>query len=225
MLLDLVRISKTYNMQISGVIHIGAHYGEENNVYDELNIEHRIFVEPLKRNFDKLKENIPSRYRLVNKALGTENTTVQMYVETANNSQSCSILEPGDHLIQYPTITFDEKETVQMTRLDDLDIEADHYNFINIDVQGYELHVFKGGKNVLSHTDYIVTEVNRADVYKGCAQLPELAQFLGKFGFQLVEICWAGGSWGDAFFTKRPQDAGVGKRIANALKKSFRRSW
>ena len=43
-----------------------------------------------------------------------------MYVESANQGQSSSILRPNLHLKQYPHITFDEKETVEMVRLDDL---------------------------------------------------------------------------------------------------------
>ena len=35
MLLDLEMLVKKYNMDIKGVIHIGAHFGEENNVYKQ----------------------------------------------------------------------------------------------------------------------------------------------------------------------------------------------
>ena len=43
MLLDLEMLVKKYNMDIKGVIHIGAHFGEENNVYNNLNLKNRIW--------------------------------------------------------------------------------------------------------------------------------------------------------------------------------------
>jgi hypothetical protein len=45
-------------MKISGVLHIGAHFGEENNAYNDLGIQKRIFFEPLSSNFQVLKNNI-----------------------------------------------------------------------------------------------------------------------------------------------------------------------
>ncbi len=46
MLLNLTSLVNKYNVKIGGVLHIGAHFGEENGVYTELGIEKRIFFEP-----------------------------------------------------------------------------------------------------------------------------------------------------------------------------------
>ena len=68
MILDLINLVEKFNLNIKGVIHIGAHYGQENKIYNQLNIKNRIFFEPLKNNFDKLKENIGNDFLLINKA-------------------------------------------------------------------------------------------------------------------------------------------------------------
>ena len=60
--------------------------------------------------------------------------------------------------------------------LDDYDIGES--NFINIDVQGYELEVFKGGTKTLEKVDYIYCEVNRGEVYEGNAMVEDLDEFL-----------------------------------------------
>lgn len=203
MLLNLIELVKKYDLKIKGVLHIGAHYGEENGIYDILEIKNRIYFEPLESNFKKLKENVGDNYFLIKKALGNETKEIEMFVETANMGQSSSILEPGTHLNQYPNIIFDKKELVEMIKLDEFPYEKEIYNFINIDVQGYELEVFKGAINSLEKIDYIMSEINRDEVYKNCAKLPELIDFLKPYGFELVEETWDGGTWGDGFFIKK----------------------
>jgi len=191
-------------MHIKGVIHIGAHFGEENRLYDVLDIKNRIFFEPLNSNFLVLKERLKERFSLVKKALGNENKKTTMFVEKKNRGQSSSILKPVLHLIQYPKIKFEEQEIVEMARLDDLGIDFSEYNFISIDVQGYELEVFKGAENTLKHIDYIVSEINRDELYENCARVEQLVEFLAPYGFKLVEAVWAGQTWGDGLFIKKP---------------------
>jgi hypothetical protein len=138
-------------------------------------------------------------------ALGNENKSMSMYVETANSGQSSSILKPVIHLQQYPHIKFDNTEEVEMRRLDDMDLDVQNFNFINIDVQGYELEVFKGGVKTLENIDFIMSEINRDEVYENCTKIDELTDFLSKFGFEFVEQTWDGGTWGDGFFIKNKQ--------------------
>ena len=77
------------------------------------------------------------------------------------------------------------------------------YNFIAIDVQGYELEVMRGAVDTLNNIEYIVAEVNRNELYINCAKVNELDSFLGDFGFKRVETLWAGGQdWGDALYIK-----------------------
>ena len=203
MLLDLKSLKEKYNLDIRGVIHVGAHHGQENTVYNELNIENRIFFEPLKDSFEILKRNVSESHLLYNFALGNENKKIMMNVEKNNQSQSSSILVPKLHLTQYPNIVFNETEEVNMVRLDDVDFDLTKYNFIMIDVQGYELEVFKGSERTLEKIDFIMSEINRDELYENCAKIEELQIFLSHFGFVLVEENWAGGTWGDGFFIKK----------------------
>jgi len=106
-------------------------------------------------------------------------------------------------LLQYPHIVFNEREEVQMKRLDDIGIDVSQYNLINIDVQGYELEVLKGSEKFLNNIDYIISEINRDEVYINCAKYNELINFLKPYGFELVEQSWDGITWGDGFFIKK----------------------
>jgi len=203
MLLNFENIVKKYNMNINGVIHIGAHYGEEHSLYKNYNIKNIVYFEPLKKNFNVLKELINDGSLLFNCALGNEERDIEMYVESSNKGQSSSILKPEKHLIQYPHIIFNETEVVEMKKLNDIDINFTLYNMINIDVQGYELEVFKGSTDILHNIDYIISEVNRDEVYQNCTKVDDLDIFLSKYNFIRVETSWDGNTWGDALYVKR----------------------
>jgi FkbM family methyltransferase len=203
MLLNLKSLVVKHNLKIKGVLHIGAHFGQEFKTYKHLGITNVMFFEPLQSTFENLKENIGNEAILVNTALGNMIGEIEMYTETSNQGQSSSILEPEYHLIQHPNIRFTDKELVKITKLDTFIENKDDYNFINIDVQGYELEVFKGGTEFLKNIDYIMTEVNRAELYKNCAKVEELDLFLGDFGFERVETTWDGVTWGDALYKKK----------------------
>jgi len=89
----------------------------------------------------------------------------------------------------------------------------DSPDFMNLDVQGYELQCLKGAEPVLASFKWIYTEINEDPLYEGCALLPELAAWLAARGFRMAEKrlwgaqergarsgSWFG--WGDALFVR-----------------------
>jgi FkbM family methyltransferase len=205
MILNLNELHRKYNMKIHGVIHIGAHFGEEQNIYKLLNINKISYFEPVGKTFKKLKERVGNNANLFNYALGNENKEIEMYVEEADAYGCSSLLKPSDN---YKNVKFNYGEIVQMKRLDDIEFDFNDYNFMNIDVQGYELEVLKGSVKTLEHMDYIMSEINRNIPekpleYINCVEINKLVEFLSSLGFQLVEQNWAGISWGDGFFIRK----------------------
>lgn len=214
MLLDFDSLYKKYNFNVKGVLHVGAHFGQEMDIYERNNIKDVIFFEALPHTFEILKEKVGGKAFLVNKALGNDNKKIEMFVEQANNGQSSSILKPDLHMKQYPWIKFTKMVTVDMIKMDDFMLELNsegcmgrvpEYNLLNMDVQGYELEVLKGSVKTLENIDYIYSEVNRAEVYKNCAKVEQLDDFLLPYGFVRSETTWDGGTWGDALYIKYKQ--------------------
>jgi len=204
MLLDFNSLVSKYDMNITGIIHIGAHHGDEYDVYKEYDsIKHMLFFEPDKDSFKRLnsKTQDDDRAILVNSALGPFSCKMEMYKETANKGQSNSLLEPHLHKTQYPKIVFDSTYEVKVHPLDKYE-PSKVFNMINIDVQGFELEVFRGAKNTLNNIQYVMTEVNRAELYKNCCMVEELDEFLCKYGFERKETTWEGDTWGDALYIK-----------------------
>lgn len=204
MLITFTSLKEKYNIKISGIVHIGAHYGEELEEYIENKIKNIIFFEPLNESFSILEskvQNIDANIICHKVALGNEVGKKIMYL-SSNDGQSSSILKPKEHLIDHPHVVFHDTEEVTVDMLDNFDIG--NSNFINIDVQGYELEVFRGASNSLDKIDYIYCEVNRGEVYEGNPLVEDIDQFLGKYNFQRVETCWPGNfKWGDAFYIKK----------------------
>jgi FkbM family methyltransferase len=204
MLIKLQDIVKKYNLKIQGVIHIGAHYGQEYQDYVKLGIKNMLFFEPAALAFAELTKTLADDETAIafKLALGNRVGTIEMYTETANKGMSSSILEPKDHLIYSPAIMFNTKETVMMERLDNIKFDRSVFNMINIDVQGYELEVFKGAVETLKGIDIIYTEINFRELYKDCVQVGELDAFLKKHSFYRILTQMADPSWGDALYLK-----------------------
>jgi len=210
MVLDIDKLIETYNMNINGVIHIGAHYGQEYKKFCSLGVTEFLMFEPHPDSFNKLKKHIGNDDNVIleNIALGrVKKDGCKMYVETANRGMSSSLMKPKRHLELYPGITFPTTIEVNQTSLDvyfdETDLDIGKYNMINIDVQGYELEVFKGAITSLQEIDYIMTEVNIDELYEGCPMVEELDDFLGEFGFKRVaERIIHSKKWGDAFYIK-----------------------
>jgi len=199
MILDLEKLVDKYNLDIRGLIHIGGHTGGEVPIYEKLGID-AIYFEPVPASFQQLKEKVGDK--AINCALGNFNGTAKMYV-ASDNGMSSSLMEPLLHKTQYPQITYDTTIEVDVCRLEDILTNPQRYNMINIDVEGYTLEVFKGAESIIETMDYIMAEVNNAELYRGCVLVDELDTFLSRFGFSRVEVDWVGKTWGDALYIKK----------------------
>ena len=77
------------------------------------------------------------------------------------------------------------------------------FNFLNFDIQGAELKALKGMEEYLDKVDYLYTEVNSDYVYKDCALITEIDDYLKQFNLVRVETSWTDCKWGDAFYIKQ----------------------
>ncbi len=205
MLLKLEKLIAKYNMKITGVIQAGAHYGEEIDLFLSIGVNRMFMFEPAFKSYEVLRSKVCGNKRLspdsmiYQVALGDGDGNTYINVEEVNNGQSNSILVPLKHKEYYPDITFNEREKVYISRLDNFDII--NCNFLLMDVQGYELEVLKGATETLKHIDYIYTEVNREELYENCAMVDDLDNYLTEF--RRVETKWKRKGFGDALYIRK----------------------
>lgn len=204
MMIPMHEVVAMSSKPITGVIHAGAHLGEEAPWYHQAHIQRVLWIEGNPDLIPKLARNL-SKYRgnrIVCSLVGSEPGEKLFHV--SNNGQSSSVLELGTHLDKHPEVHYVKEMMLPVRTIDDIAEEfgAVGYNFMNLDLQGYELEALKGSTRVLEHVDYVYTEVNVDELYVGCARLNEIDAFLTDF--ERVSTSMAGETgWGDAVYLRR----------------------
>lgn len=204
MLFPISHLNQFFKIKPYGVLHVGAHRAEELQDYEKHEWGQVTWVEaqPLLANY--LRETLNPLKNTVIEAAAWSRTGEVLKFNLASNGQSSSLLEFGSHAQSYPTIKFVESIQVTTRRLDDLFKVPLPFNFINLDIQGAELEALKGLERILHEVNWIYTEVNRKEVYIGCATIEELDEYLGTQGYKRIATRWVfRKDWGDALYVRK----------------------
>jgi FkbM family methyltransferase len=203
---DEVRcILNTHNININGILHIGAHECEELSLYENLGIKAHniIWIDGNKDKVNQAQQNgIPNVYY----AIISNEDDKEVEFKITNNGQSSSILDFGSHSRHHPHVHFVETQKHSSITIDTFyekhNLDMSHYDFWNFDIQGAELLALKGAKKAIEYAKVLYLEVNSEEVYKGCALMTELDDFLSKYNFKRVSTKMTEYGWGDALYIK-----------------------
>jgi FkbM family methyltransferase len=208
MLIDFRQLFLKYGINPKGVLHIGANVGEEAPVYNELGIKKVLWIEGNPEIFPTLCDNV-LRYdgqATMCYLIGDEHDRATDLHVSNNGSQSSSILELGTHKVAHPEVHFTHDIPMYTKRLDTLldNPEVHDYDFLNIDLQGAELKALRGMGDMLHQFKWAYLEVNKEELYKGCALVEDIDMYMMGFGFRRAETRWCGNTgWGDALYVKK----------------------
>lgn len=218
MLIDFRQLFPKYNIKPKGVLHVGANVGEEAPVYLELGVKKQVWVEANLEIAEKLQTNISGNPDAAAFCFAATDYDGDGVLHVSNNgSQSSSILELGTHKFVHPEVHFIGDKQVEVKRLDsvfsnktnfhfltgDYLFDPSDFDFLNMDIQGAELKALRGMGDLLHQFKWAYLEVNKEELYKGCALVGEIDEYLSGFGFRRVETRWCGNTgWGDAIFIK-----------------------
>lgn len=174
-------------------IHVGAHLGEESAFYEKLGFTDVLWVEASPEFYRGLTKHLAelagkTRHVAVNAfASDTDGQALALH-HFSNEGASNSVFPATHHLTEKWPHVYDTGavEEVITARLDD--IASKHGfsspDFLNIDVQGAELLVLRGGTSVLSKAKCVIAEVSTVPYYEGGVLYPELSAFLLSHGFK-----------------------------------------
>lgn len=133
---------------------------------------------------------------------------IKMELIQTTNTQSTSLLELKTHKDFYPDIVESERFEITTSILKNIISNEFRSDFINLDIQGAELRALKGYGERIRELKWIYTEVNKVELYEGCALVSEIDDFLASFGFK--RVCtrwWRNHGWGDALYISSEYDS------------------
>ena len=136
---------------------------------------------------EKLNKEASSGYNFFHQALGQKNEKRNFY--NTEHPMCSSLYQPNEKFLErYQTL-----EVMKLKNITQIDtVSLDHFvlenqidkiDLIKIDIQGAELDVFKGGKNTLKNTLFIISEVEFNTLYINQPLFGDVHNFLVKENF------------------------------------------
>lgn len=220
---DLQRSVAVQGISIGRVLHVGAHIGQEAELYAQLGASSVTWVEGNPEVVPRLRAHVEPLGQRVCEALLSDQSGAIVSFNVTNNEWSSSMLELGTHRLEHPDVVVTHYLDISTITLDELCGRDDLgvFDTLVVDVQGAELLVFKGGREALDAVEHVVVEVNEAHLYEGCALLPEIDAFL--CDFDRVETVVNAHGWGDALYRRRSSASRGVTRTAPVLSAALRR--
>lgn len=80
--------------------------------------------------------------------------------------------------------------TIPMTTLDSVvSVDCEGSVLLKLDVQGYEIEVLRGAKNLLSKAEVVILECSLIEYNEGAPLFAEVVSFMGENGFSTYDFC------------------------------------
>ena len=201
---NIFDILKKNNIKVTGAFHVGANKCEELVFYKKLGLipEDVIWIDAIEESvLEATNRGIPNVYN----AIISDEDDVDVVFNIANNFESSSLLEMKTHLIEHPTIHFIKQingKSITVNSFFERNniLNPEKYNFWNFDIQGAELMALKGSTEYIKYVKVINVEVNVKELYKDCALIGEIDNFLAIYGFKRIITNIGRNGWGDAVY-------------------------
>lgn len=173
------------------MIHVGASTGQERGVYDRYGLR-ALWIEPIPEVFAELERNLapfPEQRALCRLVTDQDGGEHVLHV-ASNRGESSSILPLARHQELWPDISFTRdlplRGVTLATLLREEKIPASDYDALVLDVQGAELLVLRGARELLPGMRFLKLEAADFECYAGNATVRDLEEFLAPLGYSEV---------------------------------------
>lgn len=187
------RLALLRELEIGLVLDVGANDGAFGRELRADGYEGRIVsFEPTSAAFAALAAGCSEdpRWEVVNVALGSDEARAT--INLSRNSSSSSLLAMDDrHTSSAPEAEYVGAEPVDVVRLDSFDEQlgvAAASAYLKVDVQGYELEVFRGASVTLAAVKALECELSYVALYEGQPLFAEVVEWLRSAGFALAGL-------------------------------------
>jgi len=169
-----------------GILHIGAHYGEEASHYRGFVGDNVTWVEAHPDFAAKLKANPELGGQRAHEACLFDSDGEEVEFFVTKDEYASSLFRPAYHTVQNPHAPVTHSIKVSTVTwgffYNSLSAEdrgvIDGANILVLDTQGSELPILRSMESILGQFDAIVTEYSSVEFYHGGTRLTELDSFL-----------------------------------------------
>lgn len=199
-------LTRTFGVSVRNILNIGAHEGQERNIFKKYCLGKVVFVEAIPAVYQRLSKNIEgyTNFHAVNAVCADQDNKIVNF-NIASNEESSSLLDFSKHKEFYPNIKFNSTLEMKAITVDTLisnKFPDTKFNVLVLDTQGAELMVLRGALNSISEVDAIYTEVSETPLYEGSCTLIDLIKFLEPRGFGLKWLKINPHMFGDGLFVR-----------------------
>jgi len=201
-----------------GVIHVGAHIGEEVAAYFEAGFQRVFLFEANPECCQKLEHRFhhDPRVKIANCAISENRGQVTLHLHTSRtgSTEPASLFQMKELSRIVKTLSTPRSIEVEAFTLDQFltehEIDASEIGLLNLDIQGAELRALKGATKTLTTLPAVITEVNVIELYAGGSLEEEIVSFLALHNFKqdytIYHTLYEGEAtfpaWGESLFLK-----------------------
>lgn len=202
-------IKRYYDLEPSGLIHVGAHNGQEVGAYKASGSRPVLLVEAQDGPYAKLVEAVDGEpgFHPIQACCSSVGGRQVDFRIASSSGQASSYLKPEKHLEYYPGIKFDESVPMTTSTLDEIILDnhlvPEQFEYLALDVQGAEMDILVGADKTLPHIKFAWLEVNFGGLYEGDTGLYPMIDFMRGRGFDLYFLRMGRKTWGDALFIRQ----------------------
>jgi len=176
------------SLSIHTILDIGANIGNFAYTVRPLFPTAMIYsFEPLPDQFAELQRNMAGVERFCAFNLGIGEQNIELMIHRSQHAPSSSFLTMDDlHRRSFPTSApVTEEVPVKVVQLDSLQGKMDLAAplLAKIDVQGYELHVLRGGEQTLRQAKVLIIETSFRSLYEGGPLFADVFEIVTSWGF------------------------------------------
>ncbi len=175
----------------AGIIHIGAHHGQEAEIYERLGVKNVIWIEANPKAFSVLEGRVKNigHHAVLCFASNNDGGVQLLNISSNNDGVSSSVFQIGPDMKKYfPEIKMIDTVRTESRQVDsvlrEIGQERNLYDMVVLDVQGGELAALQGMENTLNSVKVIVAEISREHLYQGAPLLSDIDRFLLERGFR-----------------------------------------
>ena len=177
---------------VRGVIHIGAHFGEEILMYAKGRLK-VLWIEANPDCMALLKKNLKGfeHQKVVCALVGEKSIPKREFFISNNNAASSSMLPFEEHKVIWPDVKMVKRMFLHQKTLNQVLVEegilTGDYDTLVMDVQGAELEILRGIPDVEKQFNKIELEAADFPAYQGCPVREQITDFLKSKGFKEIE--------------------------------------